>query len=303
MNMFQEETGRRLVQVAALTALDDGLAVSPRGLLTHELRPALLRLEDPTDALCTKINRRGLSAEVAALEALQLIAGASTPELLFAAAPSFRKFFNHDEDQFDGAYGPRVGPQMSAVVQRLEADPDTRQAIAVIYDGSDGARPTSRDYPCTLSLHFLVRDEKLCLATTMRSNDAWLGFPYDLFQFTQLQCSVAQVLNREVGDYTHLANSFHVYEPNFDNVDQLGDTRYTADLDEEDSPTEPFHVDHLYGIGRAGMPMHQVQNRALLILRGRAELLNGGPTSSEAWYIEQVTPVIERAGLEEEGEV
>lgn len=292
------DTGRDLLVEAGMDVLFQGLEVAPRGFKTLELRPALLRLTDPYDALATKVNRANLSAEVAALEALQLIGGCSMPELLFAAAPSFRKFFNHDEDRFDGAYGPRVYDQLEDVVTRLKADPDSRQAVVTIYNEADLYRAESRDYPCTLSLHFMVRDGKLCLHTTMRSNDAWLGFPYDIFQFTQLQVSVANALGLVAGDYTHLANSFHVYEPNYDAVDDLGPFRYAPDGDFEPSDTEPFHVDQLYGIGRLGMPMHQIQNRARLILEGNDGLLNDGPTGSEMWYVNQIAPVLERLAQE-----
>ena len=46
---------------------------------------------------------------------------------------------------------------------------------------------SSKDIPCTLSLQFFLREasDQLWLHTiaTMRSNDAWLGVPYDTFNF------------------------------------------------------------------------------------------------------------------------
>lgn len=46
----------------------------------------------------------------------------------------------------------------------------------------------------------------------MRSNDIFLGFPYDTFNFTMWQEYVACKLNVEIGTYTHIANSLHFYE-------------------------------------------------------------------------------------------
>jgi thymidylate synthase len=147
-----------------------GNVVSPRGIKTMELRPGILRLTKPQDALPTRIGRTNLSAAVAAAESLQLVAGRSHPQLLFQIAPSFRNYTN-DVGEFDGAYGPRLDWQMPIVIDRLRRDEYTRQAIAIVYDHDDIRREESKDYPCTLSLHFLIRDGKVCLHTTMRSND------------------------------------------------------------------------------------------------------------------------------------
>jgi len=261
-----------------------GSKVAPRGLMTMELRPGLLRMTNPKDALPTRIGRPNLSAAVGAAEALQLISGFSYPDLLFEIAPSFRNYTN-DVGTFDGAYGPRITRMLEeSVIPRLMADPDTRQAIATIYDESDALRPTSRDYPCTLSLHFLVRDGKLCLAVTMRSNDIWLGLPYDLFQFTQLQCTVANGLDLAVGDYTHLANSFHLYERNWKDAEKV-EHRPQAPLS-----NEAFHTNHLTGIGRKGMPWSEITQRAEALLYGHPL---PDPTMTEKWYARVLAPAHE----------
>ncbi len=49
----------------------------------------------------------------------------------------------------------------------------------------------------------------------MRSNDAWLGLPYDLMQFGMLQCAISQALGLPVGVQTHSAGSMHLYKRNF----------------------------------------------------------------------------------------
>ena len=42
---------------------------------------------------------------------------------------------------------------------------------------------------------FLIRDNKLNMITTMRSNDIYLGFTYDVFIFTLMQ----EILANELG--------------------------------------------------------------------------------------------------------
>ena len=46
----------------------------------------------------------------------------------------------------------------------------------------------------------------------MRSNDAFLGLPHDVFCFTMLQEIVARTLSIEVGNYKHVVGSLHLYE-------------------------------------------------------------------------------------------
>ena len=50
----------------------------------------------------------------------------------------------------------------------------------------------------------------------MRSNDLWLGFPYDVFQFTCMQVLMSMELGIELGSYTHIAGSLHMYKRDFD---------------------------------------------------------------------------------------
>ena len=47
--------------------------------------------------------------------------------------------------------------------------------------------------------------------TVMRSNDAWLGLPYDMFQFCQLQLTLCNSLDLIPGTYRHTALSMHLY--------------------------------------------------------------------------------------------
>lgn len=52
------------------------------------------------------------------------------------------------------------------------------------------------------------------MIVTMRSNDAFMGLPHDVFCFTMLQEIVARSLNREVGAYRQFTGSMHLYERN-----------------------------------------------------------------------------------------
>jgi thymidylate synthase len=70
---------------------------------------------------------------------------------------------------------------------------------------------SKKDIPCTLSVQFVLRQERLYAITTMRSNDLWLGFPYDVFCFSTLQRLFAYTLGVDVADYVHNVGSMHLY--------------------------------------------------------------------------------------------
>jgi hypothetical protein len=76
-----------------------------------------------------------------------------------------------------------------------------------------------KDIPCTLSIQFFIRDGRLHCVTTMRSNDIWLGLPYDIFCFTCLQRLIAEALKVPTGFYIHQAGSLHLYARNAEKMD------------------------------------------------------------------------------------
>src|SRR5207247_7673262 len=69
-----------------------------------------------------------------------------------------------------------------------------------------------KDIPCTCTLQFMIRKDRLYLFTNMRSNDAFLGMAHDIFCFTMLQEIVARDLSIDIGTYKHSVGSFHLYE-------------------------------------------------------------------------------------------
>ncbi|MCH7992208.1 MAG: thymidylate synthase, partial [Gemmatimonadetes bacterium] len=70
---------------------------------------------------------------------------------------------------------------------------------------------SSKDIPCTIQFQFLVRDGRLNMITTMRSNDVFWGLPYDEWMFTNVQFAVAYALNMDVGWYQHNTGSLDAY--------------------------------------------------------------------------------------------
>ena len=124
------------------------------------------------------------------------------------------------EGEVYGAYGPRLfnwrgTHQLANVTRILRTRSSSRQAVIQLFDTSDIAEKHD-DVPCTCTIQFLIRSDKLHMLTHMRSNDAFIGLPHDVFCFTMLQEIVASDLSVEVGTYRHMVGSLHIYESEVD---------------------------------------------------------------------------------------
>ena len=117
-----------------------------------------------------------------------------------------------------GGYGPRIFPkdtssQFDQIIDRIEKKRSTRQAVIQLFDRTDVAIGTQyKDVPCTCTIQYLCREQRLSCVVSMRSNDAFKGLPHDIFCFTMLQEMLAKRLNLELGEYHHLVGSLHLYE-------------------------------------------------------------------------------------------
>ena len=116
----------------------------------------------------------------------------------------------HDKWDFD---------QWEFVKDILKKDPSSRQAIIHIKEPRDLRVNPTKDVNCTIALQFLIRNGMLHLITTMRSNDVWLGLPYDVFNFTCMQIRMAMELGLNIGMYYHNAGSLHLYKKDVDKLE------------------------------------------------------------------------------------
>jgi thymidylate synthase len=55
----------------------------------------------------------------------------------------------------------------------------------------------------------------------MRSNDIYLGLPYDVAFFTSLQKYIANRLEIEFGQYTHFVTNMHFYKRDLDKINDI----------------------------------------------------------------------------------
>ena len=218
---------------AAQQILDYGHQVGSRDGGSREVLGYTARLSDPCANFMFNPVRR-MNPPYAAAELLWYLSGDNSIQMIKAYAPQYERFVAgemDDGEHANGAYGYRwqVHGQITDVVRQLTAKPDSRQAVMTCWDSRDLTGATYggfNDIPCTLTLNFKLWDKRLYLTVTMRSNDVWLGLPYDVWSFTTLQLLIAYRLKHAgvdiegLGWYQHQAMSMHLYDRNSIKVKQ-----------------------------------------------------------------------------------
>ena len=182
--------------------------------------------------------------------------------------PIYKK--SADGDIIYGGYGPRLFSwggidQVAQVISLLRERPDTRKAVIQLFDATDIVEKHN-DVPCTCTMQFLIRDKKLYMITYMRSNDAMLGLPHDIFCFTMLQEIIARSLSVELGYYKHAVGSVHLYDVNRSEAHQF--------LQEGWQPTN---------MAMPPMPLGDPWPAIDLLLQAESEIRTKGTTSTSEW--------------------
>jgi len=255
--------------------VNNGRRRSPRGMLTLDAGSTTIVLKNITQAMPIGLGRK-LNPAIGAVEAIQLVAGRADPELVLKIAPRFKQYLNGG--RFHGSYGARIGKQMLAATRRLTNDPDTRQAIVTLWEPSIDTFDGMKDYPCTIGFNFAVGEHgTLEMNVIMRSNDVWRGFAYDVFQFTQLQHTLARVLGRWPGTYRHTTWSMHMYESDIPLAANL-----TTNLTLYRDTWQPVG----FGLPKVNS-FNQAMVRASMIMRNEEP---DDMTESEMWYRDKLHP-------------
>lgn len=189
-----------------------GQRISPRGKNTLELVAETSKIDMNYPILVNPI--RAINYKFMAAECYWILSGDNRVD---GIAPYMQiiKNFSDDGETFFGAYGPKVIGQLKYVIEKLNKDPDTRQATLSIWRENP---PETKDYPCTIAMTFFIRNDAIHCHTTMRSNDLWLGRPYDVFNFSMITNAVRLWLDKKykLGSLHLTATSMHVYENNFE---------------------------------------------------------------------------------------
>lgn len=198
---------------------------------TRELDNVKIVLKDVNKNI---VSVRGISPSYLFGELLWYFNGDRSLEFI----SNFSKFWNNISDDgqtCNSAYGWRIKnmcefDQIEKVIELLQKDPESRRAKININTPNRDVIET-KDEPCTMSIHFMVRRNKLECTAIMRSNDIWFGFPYDVAYFTTLQKYIATRLGIECGWYTHYAVSLHMYDRDAEKIAAIVDDHISKPIE------------------------------------------------------------------------
>jgi thymidylate synthase len=191
--------------------LELGESAGARGQDAQEIVGYTLRILEPWNFIFD-IPERNLNHSIGALELCGLIGQTDIDTPSRTVVKALGQFQNSGTAW--GAYGPRLRGQLGLLLNELANDLFTRRAVITIYDGRVDLGRKVNDIPCTLGMQILIRNDQVHMITRMRSNDAWLGLPYDLMMFAGLQRSIAHWMGFPPGELIHQVGSMHLYARN-----------------------------------------------------------------------------------------
>ena len=242
MRIIQEETFNKVYEMALEQLLEypEHTSVSPRGMEIKEIEDMILVLDNPYSNLFHN-KFRSIPLNYLAGELIWYFSGRR--DLAFIKKfSSFWDKLSDDGKNVNSAYGDLLFTindtadetnQWTWALNSLLHDKDSRQAI-MHFNRPEHQFQGVKDFVCTLGAQFLIRDNRLNMKVIMRSNDIYYGLTYDLPFFTLLQQQMLRHLrvkydNLEMGNYLHHAMSFHCYDRNFSDLQNMLEEQFNQD--------------------------------------------------------------------------
>lgn len=200
---------------------------------TIELLHTFIHIQNPIQRWVTQ-RVPPISIGFALAELIWILAGSNDANTINYWNPGLPKF-SGDGSKYHGAYGYRIKrnfgfDQLERAYITLKNNPSSRQSVILIWDPQKDVPDKlgiaiNKDIPCNICSLLKVRNNRLEWTQVMRSNDLFLGLPYNLVQFTSIQEILAGWLGIDVGSYCHYSDSLHLYCHDFHNIDILGDDK------------------------------------------------------------------------------
>lgn len=208
---------------------------------------------------------RPINPAFAVAEVIWILAGSNNASFLRSWNPRIGNF-SDDGITMHGAYGHRLGrrplldeeassplhrssrsgamqDQLKMAHDALKHTPYSRQVVLQIWDSNrdmPNPGPRSRDVPCNVLSHLMIREGNLHWLQVMRSNDLMWGLPYNLVQFTTIQEVMAGWLGVEVGPYFQVSDSLHVYKRHWPDLERGLTTQTVAPTNVADLRIQPY---------------------------------------------------------------
>lgn len=210
---------------------DPDFITSPRNMEVREIRDCSIQIENPMVNIYENKYRSSPLKYIAA-ELLWYFSGTNNPKYIEQYASMWKNLHNID-GTVNSAYGHLIFKeenqfgfnQYQWVIESLKKDKNSRQAF-MHFNKPHHQFLENKDQVCTLQSLFHIRENKLHMTLTMRSNDVIFGFMTDWAFFSILQYHVYLHMKEyypelEMGSYTHISHSMHLYERHYDLVKKM----------------------------------------------------------------------------------
>ncbi len=110
----------------------------------------------------------------------------------------------------------RTVDQVKDLIEGLRRDPFGRRHILTAWN--PGEFDNMALPPCHVLSQFYVSQGRLSCMLTQRSNDLFLGSPYNIASYALLTHMIAQVCGYQVGELVYSQGDVHIYHDHFDAV-------------------------------------------------------------------------------------
>ena len=218
-NAFLGKTANEVWKQAMKQLLLEENCVDGRNGKTKELLHTFITVEEPRQKW-VQGRVPSISISFALAELVWIMNGEDRSDVINYWNPRLPQFAGKGS-QYYGAYGKRMRShfgfdQLKRACSVLQNCPDSRQVVIQIYDvvkdlPIEDGMPRSEDIPCNVCSILKVRNGRLEWTQILRSNDIYLGLPYNFIQFMSLQEIMAGWLQLEMGTYNHYSDSLHFY--------------------------------------------------------------------------------------------
>ena len=158
----------------------------------------------------------------------------------------YRSFFNERKDEnVEYTYGERLFKftlshvpdkwagevestfnQIEHIIKKLRESPYTRRAVAFTWKHEIDMN--SKNPPCLTQITWNVKNGLLCQTSVFRSHDIFGAWLINAFALRKLQKDISIRLGLDVGNLIIISNSAHVYENNWNDVDNIVKKYYSG---------------------------------------------------------------------------
>jgi len=105
--------------------------------------------------------------------------------------------------------GMKSVDQISQVISQIKNNPDSRRIIVSAWNVGEIDKMALP--PCHVLFQFYIADNKLSCQLYQRSADIFIGVPFNIASYALLTLMIAQVCDKEPGDFIHTFGDAHLY--------------------------------------------------------------------------------------------